>query len=70
MTDRERSVTATWIARDSRYSVDGNDLVINVAYRSDAVTGRSDIVEGRTTNVTQPERSGEVVEYNIYYIGA
>ena len=52
-----------------RYSVDGSDLVINVAYRSDAVAGRSDIVEGRTTNVTRPEWSGEVVEYNVVYRG-
>ena len=49
--------------------MDRSDLVINVAYRCDAVTGRSDIVEGHTTNVTQPERSGEVVEYNVVYRG-
>ena len=49
--------------------MDGSDLVINVAYRSDAVTGRSDVVEGRTTNVTEPEWSGEVVEYNVIYRG-
>ena len=45
--------------------MDGSDLVINVAYRSDAVVGRSDVMEGRTTNVTEPEWSGEVVEYNF-----
>ena len=48
-------------------SVDGSDLVINVAYRSDAVAGRSDVVEGRITNVTEPEWSAEVVEYNVVY---
>ena len=35
--------------------MDGSDLVINVTYRSDAVAGRSDVVKGRTTNVTEYE---------------
>ena len=43
------------VANLHRSYVDGSDLVINVAYRSDAVSGRSDVVEGRTTNVTEPE---------------
>ena len=30
---------------------------------------RSNVVEGRTTDVTEPEWSGEVVEYNVEYRG-
>ena len=40
-----------------------------MAYRSVAVAGRSDVVEGRTTNVAEPEWSGKVVEYNVAYRG-
>ena len=32
-------------------TVDGSDLIINVAYCSDAMAGRSDVVDGPTTNV-------------------
>ena len=49
--------------------MDGSDLVTNVSYRSVAVTGRSDVVEGLRKNVTEPEWSGEVVEYNVVYRG-
>ena len=57
------------VANLHRSSVDGSELVINVAYRSDAVVGRSDVAEGRPTYVTEPEWSGEVVEYNVAYRG-
>ena len=49
--------------------MDGSDLVITVAYCSDAVVGRSDVVEGRTINVTEPEWSGEIVGYKVAYWG-
>ena len=45
------------VATLHRSSVDGSDLVINVVYRSNAVAGRSNVVEGRTPNVTEPEWS-------------
>ena len=57
------------VANLHRSSVDGSDLVINVAYRSDDVVGCSDVVEGRTTNVTEPEWSGEVMAYDVVYRG-
>ena len=65
MTVREglsrQSGSAGNVTNIHRFSVDGSDRAINVA-------GRSDDLEGRTVNVTEPEWLAYVVEYNVHVV--